>query len=291
LTFSGYTLGTNYTISYLNSSNTVVDVPVVGGSTIYRIFSQPASPTRIINDLPKAIPFSYLIVGGGGNGGNGGNYGPIFQYKSIGGGGGGGGVLTGTSTFSSLTSYETFVGDSAQNSFIQSPPGFLTALGGGNGGANGGSGGGGAVVIEGFGSNGYAGGLATEPSQGGNGGAGIALSNIAGGGGGGFPQNGSSEGNGGNGRTSNITGRNVTYGGGGGAGGRGLRGNGGTGGGGQGGDGINSPTPGEAATGGGGGGAGLNTSPQLPYHATFGAAGGSGVIIIRIPSFYTYTSS
>ena len=202
-----------------------------------------------------------------------------------------------------------------------------TAIGGGgggyyngNGGIVGGSGGGcGGGVVQAAGGAGGSGGLAGSSTIGGtiipsatfkeylcnNGGfpfyyqmAGNSWSSIAGGGGGasavggGTPNNTtktSANGNGGDGKSYNITGTSITYGGGGGGGShRGAlttisnpsSGSGGSGGGGNGADdnvSSKSGTNGTDGTGGGGGGSSINYSPI----GIKGGNGGSGVVILR----------
>jgi len=236
-----------------------------------------------LDNIPAILyTASYLIVAGGGGAGH-----------NVSGGGGAGGLLTGSVSLSTGTTYTATVGaggngatsGSAQGSQGQTSSfaGVSTVGGGGGGGGdgaggNGGSGGGsgGATGTSGLGGSGTSG-------QGNNGGRGAsgAGSYPAGGGGGssavgGSPANSSANGgNGGAGTASSITGSSVTYAGGG--GGSRIGGTAGTGGAGGGGNGANSGA-GSAATantGGGGGGGAASSS---------GGNGGSGVVIISVPT-------
>jgi hypothetical protein len=201
----------------------------------------------------------YLVVGGGGGGGG--------AYDNAGGGGGGGGlVLEGTMDVSAGETYNVIVGTggagatrpiysfpAAELNNENGSPGQsssfhdITAGGGGFGYKS--RTGGGVVGLKANGST---------PPTGGAGGGSFGL------GGGGNSSDGTPTGQGGAGITSNISGRNITYGKGGASG-------------------FNlfhlTGTPGEVNTGNGGQGGG---SPSL--NNIGGADGGSGIVII---SFYT----
>ena len=232
----------------------------------------------------------YLIVAGGGSGGG-------TSAANNAGGGGAGGLLTGTQTLSTGTTYSFVVGAGGAaitgnlkgNNGSNSTAFGLTAIGGGGGGSynagglNGGSGGGGG------GNSGGTKGLGTT-GQGNNGGIGknYTIGAGSGGGGGAGAVGGDAgandpgpSGSGGIGIASSITGTSTYYSGGGGgaayAAGGDLPGSGGTGGGGNG---AYSTTPsatsGSVNTGGGGGGA---TGTIFSS-----GAGGSGIVIISVPS-------
>jgi hypothetical protein len=267
-----------------------------GGMTGRSLVASTAAPTTASID--------YLVVGGGGAGGS----------KHAGGGGGGGGVLSGTTTsVSDGASLDVTVGSGGVGSSstggtdgddsVLDYGTTITALGGGRGGSegflggqNGGSGGGGAGDTQ---SNRNLGGAgeAGPPRQGYDGGTGTGFAfsnrygNGAGGGGAGSAgqsATNSDGGDGGDGVTSSITGSAAYYGGGGGGGyysGGGAPGSGGQGGGG---DGVssNAGNNGQANTGGGGGGSGGTGGT-----ARIGGSGGSGVVILRMPSSVTLTSS
>jgi hypothetical protein len=227
-----------------------------------------------------------LVVAGGGYGGGG-----------TGGGGGAGGVIDvnsfpvapGTTISGSVGAGQPggvgFSGNGTDSVF-----GTLTAKGGGSGGWDnspngqapnpGGSGGGGNGYPP-FRANGSGSGI--QPSQPGVSGSsgfgfpgtGVPNGENNGGGGGGAAQAGRGfTVGGGNGRSVNITGSAVTYGGGGGGGGPQGGHAGGAGGGGAGDAGGGAGSPGTANTGGGGGG-GWN-------HGNAGGAGGSGIVVISI---------
>ena len=233
--------------------------------------------------VPPITTYSadYLVVAGGGNGGFGAGTGSF-------GGGGAGGLLIGTTTLISNTTYSFVIGAGAPTN----PTGYtstngnnstafgLTAIGGGGGTANSGGSGGAGYPSAGSGTagQGNAGGT-TEPAGGGGGGAGAVGQNCTG--------NGA---NGGIGVASSITGTSVYYAGGGGGGGTSDGenyggGSGGAGGGGNGGNGYGqgsgqSGTPGSGgvANTGGGGGGGAHTD----YGSGNGGAGGSGVVYISV---------
>jgi hypothetical protein len=278
----GILLSTNrqgLTLTYLDSTQGwVASSNVYGGAT-------PFTPL---------VPISYLVVAGGGSSGD-----------NFGSGGGAGGLLSGSASLYSGTTYTVTVGAGASanganvsgnqgSNSVLSGTGLttLTAIGGGFGarensaGGNGGSGGGGG----GFSATSQAGGSGTS-GQGNNGGAGgTNASTISTGGGGGgagaVGNNGvlapsASNGNGGVGVQSSITGTATFYAGGGGGGsfGGNPAGAGGSGGGGAGASATNTRgTAGTANTGGGGGGSGGGGG------GSGGAAGGSGVVILSVPT-------
>jgi len=255
------------------------------GRHVYPILAiRPSDHYSVPNTLSRTL----LVGGGGGGGGN-----------SRGGGGGAGEVLY---TIISLAKGETFdvvvgaggtgvTNGSGNNGGDSSFAGEYAYGGGGGGlggagaaadGADGGNGGGGG------GSTGSTNGLGGDGvHQGGEGSNGP--TNYGGGGGGGGSEDGhigysgtTLPGQGGAGLVSDITGSNVTYGGGGGGYGSTSVGAGGTGGGGN----ANNSGNGYAGTNGLGGGGGAGT--------TKGGNGGSGVVILRIlTSLYTgtYTGS
>jgi hypothetical protein len=297
LNVTGFTLGTNYQISYVDSSNNPVFIPTITGFTIYRFF--PTTTTSGTYSSSRNLSFTYLIVAGGGGGGP--SYSDDILSEGNGGGGGAGGFLTGTGSINSGITYSLQVGQgglggvppfgtggSGANSLLQLVSGMLTSIGGG-GGANGaggtagagGSGGGGGASVNGFISNGGAG----TAGQGFAGASAEDNLNMIAGSGGGASQVGGLFG--GNGNSSIITGISTVYagGGGGGANNTGSPSIGGSGGGGNGGflTGANytAPGPGTNGLGGGGGGGGGYITGQKP-----GNNGGSGVIILRFSSYF-----
>jgi len=264
------------------TGGTETDITVSGIDYRLHTFTTSGTLTVTVAGMVRV-----LIVGGGGAGGQ------SFINQHCGGGGGGGGVVDVMMYLEPGTYAVTVgVGGAAPVSLGSygsngSPSVFngVTAIGGGCGGfrdntsarvgRDGGSGGGG-------GGNAAAGGLGTvaQGEMGGAGSTNAANGAGAGGGAGAAGQNADAGGAGGNGRTSDITGTAVYYGGGGGGG----RFNvnpvrpGGLGGGGAGG--AQSHVNGVAGTDGLGGGGGGNG------HAGVGsvgsaARGGNGIIIIR----------
>jgi len=225
---------------------------------------------------------SYLIVAGGGGGG---------RYYS--GGGGAGGLISGSGTLVSGTTYSIVVGAGGSGNVSSSPgPGSqgssssffgLTAIGGGygngtnSGSANGGSGGSGGG---GGGPGGTASGGSGTSGQGNSGGNSSSSGGAGGGGagatGGSYP---SGSGAGGVGLSSSITGSATYYAGGGGGSFDSAQGAGGNGGGGKGATNSLTATAGTANTGGGGGGGSFASST-----VNYGASGGSGVVIISVPT-------
>ena len=277
------------TLNVARSSIAFVYVDATQGWIAYSAFKTTT--------VGQSYTASYLIAAGGGGGGGG------QANISVGSGGGAGGLLTGTVTLVSGTTYTATVGaGGSAGSFVAGGAGnnstltgvATTALGGGGGvtgsggafnGVSGGSGSGAAYT-------GSAG--AGTSGQGSAGGAGATSPNYGSGGGGGaggVGGNGTTSvgGNGGSGTSSSITGSSVGYAGGGG-GGIGFSGSGGTAtsGGGAGSVAPTAATAGTANTGGGGGGAGGNGAVL----AGVGGAGGSGVIILSVPTInYTGTTT
>ena len=289
-TISGFTLGANYEIIYVNAGNTVVGAPVSSGFTIVRFY--PTTTTSGTISLSQSVAITYLLVAGGGGGAG------AITSISNGGGGGAGGYVASTDNMTASVSYALQVGGGGAggsatlgtvgtNTNLAVASTTIIANGGGAGGTsnggNGGSGGGGAATNL---SGSTTGGTGSQE----NGGGALASGNYYSGGGGGHSTAGSGsgvKGNGGNGTANTITGASVTYAGGGGGGSNDVSTNpatGGTGGGGNGGAGVPSSTytPATAGTdglggGGGGGGQGAN--------ANVGFKGGAGIVIVRFPSF------
>jgi len=292
---TGFTLGTNYDITYLTDALAVVPNPVVNGFTVVRFTAGPGVLTQSGTILlSKAANITYLVVAGGGGGG-----GSVINTTS-GGGGGAGGYLTSIDAMFASTSYAVQVGgggtggvsgaagSQGANSILAVQTGTITSIGGGGGansgnGASGGSGGAGSADGTSFGTAG-----AGTAGQGNNGGDGSSpfppFFQITGGGGGGAGGAGGS-GNaapGGVGQSNSINGTATFYAGGGGGGTSiGSTNAGGNGGGGNSGF-LGSPngSSGTNNLGGGGGGAGFDASSSAN-----GGDGGSGVVIVRFPSF------
>jgi hypothetical protein len=279
------------------TGGTIVDTEIGGVAYRIHLFTNTGNSTFTVT---KGGEVEYLIVAGGGGGGG-----------INAGGGGGGGLLTGTISVTSQ-SYTFTVGagglgglgyqngNNEHGSQGSNSSAFgLTSIGGGGGsaysvtgttaalgrnGGSGGAGGGGPVA------NSQAAGTGTA-GQGNNGGAGLhRVSGFVaegGGGGGGAGSLGRPatefRANGGIGLSSNITGLNIFYAGGGGGGfdtrGADRSGLGGLGGGGNGTYGTLAASNGALNTGGGGGAAGYNASSN----ARLGGTGGSGIVIIRYP--------
>ena len=294
-TISGFTLGVNYEVIYVNSSNVVIAGAVSDGYTIVRFY--PTTTTSGSITLTNTTAITYLLCGGGGGGGG------ATSSVSNGGGGGGGGYVSSIDNMSGAISYAVTVGGggaggttsfgtAGSNSSLAVLSGTITANGGGRGG-------GGSTVANLNGGNGGCGGGAGASNvvgtftggtgnQGQNGGVPFNSGNFYSGGGGGATAAGSSTvGTGGNGTVNTITGASVTYAGGGGGGSNASSGSvspGGSGGGGNGGAGIpaSTYTPATAGTdglGGGGGGGGQGSS------ANIGFKGGAGVVIVRFASY------
>jgi len=289
-TVTGFTLGSNYEVIYVDATNNVIGSPSFFGSTIVRFY--PTTTTSGTIQLNKTTAITYLVVGGGGGGGG------SSLGVSNGGGGGAGGYLTSTGVMNGATSYSLQVGGGSAggvagaqgvngtNSTLAVVSGTITATGGGGGGGttvgnSGGSGGGGTTTNTSGGSG--------TAGQGNNGGTGVSGGGSGGGGGGGASAvgtNGASGGTGGAGTVNTITGASITYAGGG-AGGTSNASPvpaGGAGGGGSGGfnGGIGSETgqPGTDGLGGGGGGGGYPSPTSFD-----GGKGGAGVVIVRFPSY------
>lgn len=302
LTVTGFTLGSTFDISFLDSGGSIVAQAEPGGSTIARFFptSTTSGTVAFSSNLPNV---NFLVVAGGGGGSD-----TVAGGAGSGGGGAGGlktnfpsGITKSVLAATALTvvvggggagAPNTNVGTAGSNGSI-SQFDDISCNGGGGGGFNssvpaiaGGSGGGGGLR------NSAAGGAATPADGQGNAG-GIALVNDVsatgraggGGGSGSVGATGTASGNGGSGTASTITGVSLTFAAGGGGGGfdrvggvgtAGVSGNGGFANSGsqaeQGGDGTN------GRGGGGGGSAGLGVALR-------GGNGGSGVVVLRFPSF------
>ena len=289
---SGFTLGVNYELIYVNASNTVIGSPTPDGYTIVRFY--PTTTTSGTITITNTSTITYLVVGGGGGGGG------STTSVSNGGGGGAGGYVSSTNSLSGAISYAVSVGGGGAagpaagagtvgtNSSLVVLSGTITANGGGNGGGgstipnltggNGGCGGGGGANNIGAAN----GGTGNQGQNGGN--ANNTGAFYSGGGGGATSAGSSTVGTGGNGTANNITGTSITYSGGGGGGvnNSGAPTLGGSGGGGNGGYLTGAVyTPGTAGTdglGGGGGGGGAGTNQ-------IGFKGGAGVVIVRFPSY------
>lgn len=300
LSVSGFTLGVDYSIIYVDSSNTVVGGATETGSTIYKF--NPTTTTAGSVSITKNIPITYLLVGGGGGGGG------AQQFNTIqttgGGGGGAGGYKTGTNNFLGGVSYAIQVGGGGSAgindtngtnggaTIINYASGNNNVLGGGYGGSrfqngntggSGGGGGGGRVAVVQSGGLGFVG-------EGNNGGNTTFSPDANGGGGGGASAVGGTSGTaglavGGAGTSNTIAGGSaIFYSGGGGAGGSGagfVANAGGNGGGGGGGASGRNGVAGTNGTGGGGGGAGINGG----VNGT-GGVGGSGLLLIRFPTYW-----
>jgi hypothetical protein len=324
-TITGYSLGSTYEVTYLDSTGTgtanTVGGPVLGGSTVLTIKGTAGSGgTGTISFNTNATTVNYLLVGGGGGGG--GNDATNAGGGGAG-GGGGGGINFGSATLDT-SSVTLNVGTGGTGGGIggsggtQALPGGDSTYGGNNGfgggkggtpgngppasppdsnatpGGNGGTGGGGAGVADPNTGDGSGGGTG---SQGGAGGGppGSTYFRLGCGGGGG----GSS---GGIGTIPFVSGEN-TFGGSGGNGtsytisGVSVTYGGGGGGGAASGVGLG----GSGGSGGGGGGADDSGTPTSGTNFLGGGGGGaddqtdptgfnnggSGVIILRFPSFLT----
>lgn len=247
---TGFSPG-QYTITYVNSGNTIVSAPVSGGFTIYS-FLATTTGTFVPNFTDSSVDF--LVIGGGGAGGSGGGdqvgaggggaggFRTSFQLAGIPATSGGGGPIESQLTLTNGVSYTVTVGaggdgqnasNATGNNGANSVFSTITSVGGGGGGSTGGSGTSGATGGSGGGANAYASSAGAGTT--GQGFAGIRAtpatpdpSPIAGGGGGGGASStgsnavGSSTaaagGNGGTGITSSITGVSVARAGGGGGG-------------------------------------------------------------------------
>lgn len=269
--------GTAWALEYFKD----VQAPVfeaIGGTITeaggYRIHTFLASDNfEVLTGTNDEI--EVLLVGGGGKGGDAGTTFGVYT-----GGGGGGRVRHLTAQSLGAGVYPVVVGagqttDVQNNGFPSSFNGETAEGGGGgstvsNNGKPGGSGGGGSSTSSGNRPGGAAI-YGAMGNAGGNGATGV----INGGGGGGATQAGGSAATtakGGDGYTTDISGVNATYGGGGG----GRNGAGGAGGGGAGT--LNGGAAGTANTGGGGGGTQYSIGVGAP-----GGVGGSGIVIIRYP--------
>ena len=101
-TISGFTLGANYEIIYVNSGNTVVPSATAGGFTIVRFY--PTTTTSGTISLSQSVAITYLLVAGGGGGAG------AITSLSNGGGGGAGGYLSSTDNMTASVSYALQVG-------------------------------------------------------------------------------------------------------------------------------------------------------------------------------------
>lgn len=268
----------------VSGSCTVSKLICSGGSVVSgrRIHTFTSAGTTNLSCTGTSNDVRVLVVGGGGGGGNGSGVGIVA------GGGGGGQVLYSSSqTFSEPGTIQITVGshgggnsNGGTSKISINSVDVYVAKGGGKGSSGSGAptnsgapAGGGAARTNGFSESGGSG-----TQNGGN--AYRSGSTVRAGGGGSSANNGgnatsSRGGHGGNGLTYDISGSNVTYGGGGG-GGASTGGNGGSGGGGKGASGSTSATAGTHNLGGGGGG-GSGSSNN-------GARGGSGIVIISYPN-------
>jgi hypothetical protein len=244
------TIDTDYRITFVNSANSIVPTPVVGGFTIYRFSSLNNTITGTYTS-PKSLSVSYLVVGGGASG--------VTAFQNFvpgvgwtwtnGGGGAAGSVLEGTLTAVGGGVYSFSVGRggepsmaSGTNSSLQGNSIMVTSPGGSTWGIN-------------------------STTQAGRGNGASQIGEL-----------------GGAGITSTTSGSSIVYGGGGGGGstiGIGANTTGGAGGGGNGG--FNTQPQGSNGTDGlGGGGGGGSFQGGVGNSA---GRGGSGVVILRIPSY------
>ena len=299
LTVTGFTLGTNYTKTYLDSNNAVVSSPSLIGSTIYKFSHKEneeinrATITGTYKTNFTSSSVRMLALGGGGAGGS-------STGMGNGGGGGGGLCYDFVTPVVSGTEYNLIVGGGGINSnggdtVLGRSIYDVIATGGGKGGdmlnnlgagSNGGNGGGAGSTIG-----------TSETKWGGqgtyNGGSHMTNDYLIGGGGAGSGERGFDShqgGHGGRGLSSDIAGGGALtfYGGGGGTGmlntappDTGLGGLGGGGNGsrsGVGGSGIN-------GLGGGGGGGSIGSVSPGELFPPGGGPGGSGLVIIRFPSY------
>ena len=244
------------------------------------VWGTPTVASTVANSTPGYIS-TYLVVAGGGGGGTG---------TGGSGGGGAGGLLTGTLSIITGTTYSVTVGlgGAAGSNGANSVFATQTAIGGGSGGAAGGNGNAGGSGGGGGGNNASTntGGAGTL-GQGYYGGNSFLAANNGAGGGGGASVNGGdgyttpsvipqvASGTGGAGVSSSITGSAVTYAGGGGGGQTAAGATAGAGGAGGGGAGGNAGgTAGTDGFGGGGGGCNTGTAGK----------GGNGVVILSVPT-------
>lgn len=279
LNVTGYTLNTNYTITYVDSSNNSSGSPTLTGYTIYR-FTGTGITGTVTPNFDASI--NYLVAGGGGGGGSG-------NTGWFGSGGGAGGYRAGDFRFVRNTSYDVIVG--AGGTFTASnnasgTNGGSSRLGvvGASGITSSGGGGGPGISSSssnsgGSGSGGAYSGSGTSGSAGGSGNSGgyIPIEGFAGGGynfgGQGAPGGSALEkGNettsdGPLGAINNITGVDVSYC----SGGWGNP--------------VSGPSVNNGTGNGGKGGRITSGASQ------FGTNGSSGVVIVRFPSLITYNPS
>jgi len=319
-TVAGFYPG-QFTITYVNSSNTIINYPAPGGFTIYT-FLAPQTGTFTPNFSSSSVDF--LVIGGGGSGGGGGGDqvgaggggagGYRTSYPTGGGAGtsGGGASAESKLTITSGVPYTVTVGLGGVGTAATVPGGngnpstfsTITSQGGGAGGGTGGNAvnATGAAGGSGGGANAYATSAGSGTANQGFAGYKTSTTSISGGGGGGGA---GSTGNnasgtasaavggaGGSGISSSITGISVTRagGGGGGAYSTGASQSGGAGGSGGGGSGASSvagsniPGGGGAPNTGSGGGGAAGGGGSLSNNNP-GGNGGTGIVIIRFPSF------
>jgi hypothetical protein len=265
---SGYTLGVDYELIYVDSNNNVVGSPVLDGSTIYRFYTTTTT-TLTGNVSPNFTGnVEYLVVGGGGGGGSGvsGSYygggGGAGGYRTNYQGGGSPNILVSASNVYTVTvgkegiytNSSGVAGTNGDNSVFST----ISSSGGGGGAAStlagsGGSGGGASFILNTAGSGNLGGYTPVEGYRGGN-------YNIGGQGGPG----GGASGQGSDlsttptlGLSNTITGTAIIYGYGGGG----------------------NPSSTQYTTAGSGGKGGRNVGGEQ------GSNGYSGTVILRIPSF------
>jgi hypothetical protein len=277
LTVTGYTLNTNYTITYVDSSNNLSGSPSVTGYTIYRFTGTGINGT-VTPNFDASV--NYLVAGGGGGGGSGsaGGY--------YGGGGGAGGYRAGEFRFVRNTSYDVIVGAGGVYTNTTSTSGTnggssrlgvvgasgITSSGGGGGPGvgsqtsnSGGSGSGGAYIPPDSGSAGASGNSGGYTPVEGFAGGGYNFGGQGAPGGSALEKGNETTADGSLGAINNITGVDVSY----------CSG------------GWGSPASGQIVRNGtGNGGAAGNPGTGLQ-----GTNGSSGVVIVRFPSLITYNPS
>ena len=101
-TITGFTVGVNYELIYVNSSNVIVGSATSGGYTIVRFY--PTTTTTGAINLNNSVAITYLVGGGGGGGAG------SISGTSNGGGGGAGGFLYSVDNMTASTSYSLQVG-------------------------------------------------------------------------------------------------------------------------------------------------------------------------------------
>jgi len=273
LAVTGYTLTTDYTITYVDSSNNSIGSPSLTGYTIYK-FTGTGITGFVTPNFDASI--NYLVVGGGGSGGTGSTNG------YYGGGGGAGGYRAGQFRFVKDVSYNIVVGVGgtySNSANVAGGTGGFSRLGlsggtgitsdGGGGGAasggaagSGGSGGGGTYVTYTSGASGNSG--SYTPVEG-FGGGGYNIGGQGAPGGSALEKGNETTTTGSLGATYNITGSDVTYA----SSGYGTPGG--------------SPAISNGTGNGGNGGYDIT--------GTLGTNGSSGVVIIRFPSLLSFNPS